>query len=278
MHIKSIYDTVLFTSAALSIKDALVEAVAKKANLEGAYLGGAYLEGANLRGANLEGANLRGANLRGANLEGANLGGAYLGGAYLEGANLRGAYLEGANLRGADLRGAYLGGAFLRGAYLGGAYLEGANLEGAYLGGAYLEGANLRGANLEGANLRGANLRDAQNIPTIALARLQFIPTEGAFIGWKKCRDGKIVKLGISASAKRSHGADRKCRCSKAKVLTIFLPDGSACEEAASMRDPDFVYRVGMVVTPDTFDDNRWNTCGAGIHFYITREEAEAHQ
>ena len=60
-------------------------------------------------------------------------------------------------------------------------------------------------------------------------------------------------------------------------MLAIFLPDGSACEEAASTHDPDFVYRVGRVVTPDTFDDNRWNTCEAGIHFYLTREEAEVH-
>ena len=87
-------------------------------------------------------ANLRGANLRGANLEGANLGNADL-----EGANLRGASLEGANLGNADLEGANLGNADLRGAYLRGANLRGASLEGASL-----EGANLRGASLEGAD------------------------------------------------------------------------------------------------------------------------------
>ena len=239
MDIKNIYREVIFTSDALSIKDALVEAVSKKADLSGADLSGANLTDADLRGADLRGANLSGANLSGANLTDANL----------RGANLRGANLRGANLRGANLSGA-----------------------------ADLWDVDLSGANLSGANLRGADLWGAKNIPTIALARLQFIPTEGAFIGWKKCRDGKIVKLGISASAKRSHGTERKCRCSKAKVLAIFLPSGSACEEAVSQHDPDFVYRVGKVVTPDTFDDNRWNTCGAGIHFYITREEAEAHQ
>jgi uncharacterized protein YjbI with pentapeptide repeats len=71
MDIKNIYDAVIFTSAALTIRDAMDEAVSKKINL-------GY-------------ANLRGTNLRGANLEGANLGGANLGGTYLEGANLRGA-------------------------------------------------------------------------------------------------------------------------------------------------------------------------------------------
>ena len=236
MDIKNVYDAVIFTSAALSIKDALVEAVAKKA----------YLEGANLGGANLWGANL--------------------GGADLWGANLWGAKLSGANLSGADLRGANLSGA----------NLWGANLSDANLGDANLGGADLRDADLWGANLGGADLLGAKNIPTIALARLQFIPTEGAFIGWKKCRYGRIVKLGISASAKRSHGTERKCRCSKAKVLAIFANDGSEITEATSIRDDNFVYRVGKVVTPDAFDDNRWNTCGAGIHFYITREEAEA--
>lgn len=27
----------------------------------------------------------------------------------------------------------------------------------------------------------------------------------------------------------------------------------------------------------DAWDEDRWNTCGHGIHFYITRLEAEAH-
>ena len=71
---------------------------------------------------------------RGADLGGADLRGAYLGGADLRGAYLEGADLEGADLGGADLRGAYLGGAYLRGADLGGAYLRGAYLEGADLG------------------------------------------------------------------------------------------------------------------------------------------------
>jgi hypothetical protein len=38
-----------------------------------------------------------------------------------------------------------------------------------------------------------------------------------------------------------------------------------------------FTYTVGKTAKPDGFDEDRWNTCGQGIHFYITREEAEAH-
>jgi uncharacterized protein YjbI with pentapeptide repeats len=46
-------------------RDAVVEAVEKKADLSGADLRGAYLSGANLRGAYLSGAYLSGANLSG---------------------------------------------------------------------------------------------------------------------------------------------------------------------------------------------------------------------
>jgi hypothetical protein len=111
MEIKSITDTVLFSSACLTLKDALIEAIGKKINLYGANLYGANLYGANLSyanlsGANLSGANLSGANLRGANLNGANLNGAYLNGAYLSDADLSRANLSGANLSGANLSGA----------------------------------------------------------------------------------------------------------------------------------------------------------------------------
>jgi len=49
-----------------TLRDTLIQAADKGANLEGANLYGANLEGANLEGANLEGAYLKGANLEGA--------------------------------------------------------------------------------------------------------------------------------------------------------------------------------------------------------------------
>jgi len=101
MDIVNMVGGVIFSAAATVLKDALVEAVEKKADLRSADLYGANLYGAYLRGANLYGADLRGADLRGANLYGADL----------RGANLRSADLYGADLRSADLRGAYLRGA-----------------------------------------------------------------------------------------------------------------------------------------------------------------------
>jgi len=98
-----------------TIKETLVEAAKKGADLQGADLQGAYLQGADLQGAYLKGAYLQGAYLKGADLQGADLLGAYLKGADLQGADLQGAYLQGA-----DLQGAYLQGADLKGAYLQG--------------------------------------------------------------------------------------------------------------------------------------------------------------
>ena len=198
-------------------------------------------------------ANLGGANLVDADLGGANLGGADLGGADLVGANLRGANLGGANLGGADLWGADLGGADLVGANLGGADLRGANL-----GGAYLVGANLRGANLGGA--KGAEL---------AIAKTRILP-EGDLVGWKQCRNGVIVKLKIPADAKRSSAFGRKCRCEFADVLEVI-----GAKVGIGKHDGKTEYRVGERVTPDKWTDDWQEECSHGIHFYITRLEAE---
>ena len=210
----------------------------------------------------------------------ANLYGADLRGANLYDAKLRGADLRDANLRGADLRGANLHGADLRDANLHGADLRDADLRGANLRGANLYDANLYDANLRGANLRDATLRDARNVDKVAWDRnTAFYPLQcpgtGSFIGYKKAI-GKIVMLEICADAKRSSATSRKCRCSKAKVLSITNTDGSesGLAEVASNYSNEFIYHVGEIVEAPDFDENRWNECTAGIHFFITREEA----
>ena len=71
MDIVNMVGGVIFSAAATVLKDALVEAVEKKADLRSADLYGANLYGAYLRGANLYGADLRRADLRGAYLRGA---------------------------------------------------------------------------------------------------------------------------------------------------------------------------------------------------------------
>jgi hypothetical protein len=218
---------------------------------------------ANLSGANLSGVNLSGANLRGVYLSDANLRGVYLSDANLSGVNLSGANLSGVNLSDANLRGANL-----RGVYLSDANLSGANLSGVNLSGANLRGANLSGANLRGANLSGAYLSDAKIDQTLA-DKLNIIP-DGDIIGWKKCMKGVIVKMEIGANTPRSNATGRKCRAESVEVLEVIGADAGI-----SQYDTSVVYRVGETVSVENFDTDRWHECSAGIHFFLTREEAE---
>ena len=178
---------------------------------------------------------------------------------------------ERANLSGADLYQANLRGADLSGADLREANLYQANLRGADLSGADLSGADLRGANLSEANLSEANLRGAKNL-NFPIA----CPEEGSFIGFKKCQDGKIVKLKIPVDALRCSATGRKCRCSKAKVLSITNIDGTDANVgmAISKYDRNFIYKVGETIEVPNFNTDRWDECSTGIHFFITRQEA----
>ena len=177
----------------------------------------------------------------------------------------------GANLRGAYLRGAYLRDAILSDAILSGADLSGADLSGAILRGAILRGADLSGAYLRGAILRGADLSGAKDIPAFAIAQTVIVP-EGQIVGWKKCRDNVIVKLTIPAEARRSNATGRKCRAEYADVADVIGDD-----VGISMHDGRTEYRVGQRVTCDKWCEDRWEECAGGIHFFITRDEAEAY-
>ena len=125
-------------------------------------------------------------------------------------------------------------------------------------------------ADLYNADLSGADLSEAKlDWPLVC-------PEKGSFIGYKKCRDNLIVKLEIPEDALRSSATTRKCRCSKARVLSITDLNGSEVNvmHAVSKHDSGFLYKVGEVVSVDDFDTNRWNECSTGIHFFMTREEA----
>jgi len=163
----------------------------------------------------------------------------------LMGSNLRYVDLRRANLRGADLRGAILRDAILRDAIL--------------------RDANLQGANFQGADLRRSNLQDA-NLP-----HFQICPMQGDFIAYKATIEG-IVKLLITAKAKRTSSlVGRKCRAEFAKV--IALPRGIT--QAHSKHDENFVYKKGEIIKPENYDDDIRIECSHGIHFFVTRKEAE---
>ena len=146
--------------------------------------------------------------------------------------------------------------------------LEKATAASANLSGANLSGANLSDAYLRDANLSDAYLRDAKDAD-YAIATTRILP-EGDLIGWKKCQDGVIVKLSVPAHAKRSHAFGRKCRAEFADVLEVF-----GGEFGISQHDGKTKYQAGARIMPDSFDDNWMEECAPGIHFFISRIEAE---
>ena len=256
-----------------------------RADLKGVNLKGVNLSGVDLKYANLYGANLYDADLYGADLYGANLGCAELRDADLRSADLRSAYLKGANLSGADLRSADLRSANLRSANLRCANLSGVNLGCADLRDADLRDVNLRdvnlgcvdlsGADLKGADLSGANLWDADLSCVKNIFFPMACPEKGSFIAFKKA-GCYIIELFIPSNAKRCSATSRKCRCSKAKVISITTLSGDKTNitEVHSNYDPNFIYKLGEYVEVKNFDDNRWNECSTGIYFFITRQEA----
>ena len=151
------------------------------------------------------------------------------------------------------------------------ANLRGADLRDADLRDANLRCADLRGADLRDADLRYADLRYAKNVPYIPIA----CPDTGSFIGWKKIKN-YIVKLMIPESARRSSATTNKCRCEYADVLSIEnIATGETVDEIINNSyQPEIKYRVGETVYPDSWDDNRWNECSHGIHFFINRQDA----
>ena len=150
------------------------------------------------------------------------------------------------------------------------ANLSGANLSWANLSWADLYRADLSRANLYGANLSGADLYGAKNTE-LAEAIISILP-EGNIVGWKKCRQGVIVKLLIPQKARRSNATGRKCRAEYATVLHVF-----GAEYGVSSYDGVTEYHKGATVRCDTWNENRFVECGGGIHFYLTRIEAENH-
>ncbi|WP_092325843.1 pentapeptide repeat-containing protein [Butyrivibrio sp. YAB3001] len=102
-----------------------------------------------------------------------------------------------------------------------------------------------------------------------------FCPEEGSFIAWKKCREGKIVKLLIPEHAKRKGSTLHSCRASEAVVLDIFDKEGNSVDEAVSRVDKEFKYIKGTNVIAKELDPKRHGDV-SGIYFELSRREAEA--
>ena len=164
-----------------------------------------------------------------------------------------------------DLQRALNGDKNLQGVNLRWANLRWANLFRANLEGANLYGANLRGANLQGANLQGADLQGA-DLPAFQ------IPQQGSLTVWKKTSGG-LAQLVIPANAKRTASlVGRKCRAEYALVTWL-----ENTKESYSSHMEGFKYVENEFIYPDTYSDDIRVECAPGIHFFLTRDEAEAY-
>jgi len=160
----------------------------------------------------------------------------------------------------------------LQGAKLWGANLQGANLLDANLQGANLLDANLQDADLQGANLRDANLRGAElwgaNLPFFG------IPEQGEIQGWKVVENG-VALVRVPPDANRTGSLiGRKCRAEYVVTERIVLADGSEPREVEG-KSNGAIYRVGETTYPDSYNDDPRVECTHGIHFFLTRREAE---
>lgn len=200
-------------------------------------------------------------------------------------ADLSNQSLKGLSLDGFNFLGALCKGTDFSNARISLTNFSYAEMEGAIFTNTKLDRAVFRYAELQNTEWKnceayqtdfyGAKLYGANNVPFIPLA----CPEEGSFIGWKKVRDKKdyIVKLKIPEDAKRSSATERKCRCSFAKVLGILDLNGNFAdikEIINSRYEPSIAYRVGEIVVPSFYSENRWEENAGGIYFFLDKQDA----
>ena len=210
-------------------------------------------------------------------------------------ANLSNVCLSNTNLENGDFSNASLSHTDLYSANLKNTNLSNADLYCSNLRNTNLYEANLVGADLTGATVIGANFENAclidTNLNNTFMAKVilknasinypMACPETGSFIGWKIVKHTKrnyhdfLVKLEIPAEAKRSSATTDKCRCEFAKVLEIWdLLYNVNLSEVTNYNIKETVYKVGEMVYPDKWDDNRWNECSNGIHFFMNQKDA----
>lgn len=59
--------------------------------------------------------------------------------------------------------------------------------------------------------------------------------------------------------------------------MVISITNLDETENYTEVTNENYVettYKVGEMVYPDGFDDDRWNECSHGIHFFINKQEA----
>ena len=236
-----------------------------------ANLDDADISNTDLRFTNLKYASLNDVNFYKSDLRGANLCQTLLQHTNLSYADFREATLNDADIFNSNLSYADFGNASLVGAYLPRSNLTRADFQGANLGWADLHSCVFCDTDLRDCNFMYANLRGSEYVPYIPFQ----CPSDGAFVGWKKVNN-VLIKLEIPADAKRSSATTNKCRCDKAKVLGFYDLNSTELniDKIINHSYNTCEYIKGEMVYPDSFDEDRWNECSHGIHFFINKQDA----
>lgn len=149
-----------------------------------------------------------------------------------------------------------------------------ARFEDTILNAAILTNCNFSDTFFKKVSYQNTEFSTSNNIPFLPM----YLP-EGEFIGWKKLQNGVIVKLKILSDSKRSRATSEKCRCDKALVLEFQDIYGNKVnlksyvnENSSVLKYTSCRYTVGEIVYADKWDNNRWNECSNGIHFFLDRE------
>jgi hypothetical protein len=131
---------------------------------------------------------------------------------------------------------------------------------------------NFNKTNLENTSMKGCSFKNCTFLDT-TFPDFQ-IPQGQDLLGYKKVRygtKGKIVTLLIPKQAKRTACLiSRKCR---AEYAIVLKGAGRPCRSSFNW---NFIYKNGETVKPRyPYNPDPTQECTSGIHFFITREEAE---
>lgn len=251
----------------------------EKADLSDYDLQGKNLSNATLSNVNFSGSYLRNANFSDSFLKNANFKNTYLKYVNFSYSNLVNSNFSNTNLSNVNFFNSFLNYSTFENAYFDSitfenSYLCNANFKKAILNYVNFNHTNLKNASLDGAKITNTDfyraILEGAKFDEDCLISITSITPAGTLIGWKKCENDVIVKLKIPARAKRSNATGRKCRAEYVKVMKVY---GAA--DGVSRRAKNVIYRKGEIVKCDKWEENRWKECGGGIHFFLTRQEAE---
>ena len=101
----------------------------------------------------------------------------------------------------------------------------------------------------------------------------QIFKTKSKTTVYKKLSCGDIATLQLKKGAIFQSENHSKCRTGEALVTSIEDKDGNKIKTGRSQYDISFIYEVGKIVSAPY--DDRIEECSTGIHFFLTKEEAE---